>query len=285
MLPYYVISYLKDCTRRLKKGQPPPGVSGAVCSEINVINRDVYGSNICLSLEIQVLYTMNVIVDDLLLAGRQPTVAHVEILVGTLMSWGRIGGRGGNFKLAEQSRVNPQGTVLSIVRLLDIDISGRPLREYALSRDIANIEKSDMDGIVASAVNALGGSYRSTWTYKTLHIVMPSIFPAFDGNIARNVLSDNPSERGNSMNKKNYVLYSACLGRLAGYYVENCGSEFERVKGFGYARKLYLQGGTTLYLPITRLLDYIVWSMSSSPDPKIKRSVYDIVRENCLSIA
>ncbi len=278
---YHVVSYLRDCVKKLEEGQPPPGVPGAVCGEVDAINRAVYGSNVCLSLEIQVLYTMNILVNDLLLARRQPTTAHIEALVGTIMSWGRIGGRRGNFKLAEQSREDPQRAVLSLARLLDADIGGRPLREYALLHDITSIVKSDLDKIVEKAVNALGGNYESTWKYKTLHIVVPSIFPAFDNNIARNVF--NVNYREGSMSKKRYVLYSVCLGHLARYYVKSCSSEFERVEGFGYARKLHLQGDTTLYLPITRLLDYVVWSMSSSPDrSKIRRTIYDVIKGNCL---
>ncbi|BES82205.1 hypothetical protein [Pyrodictium abyssi] len=129
--------------------------------------------------------------------------------------------------------------------------------------------------------------------YKALHILMPSIFAAFDGNIACVVFSENPRERciggnkGGKANKRlvnveNYVRYSICLGRLARYLVDRCDFGFEPTPGFGYARRLSI-GGLQLYFPLTRLLDYVVWSMSTVPRNKDKDvTVYDQVVKNCV---
>ena len=58
-----------------------------------------------------------------------------------------------------------------------------------------------------------------------------------------------------------YVDYLRCFSQLAEWFVMKCGSGFERVKGFGYARRLSVDvgmGRVELYLPLTRLLDFVI---------------------------
>ncbi|WP_317896308.1 hypothetical protein [Pyrofollis japonicus] len=279
---YAVISFLKSCVKSKKVKVP-----SSVCSEVEKIHNTVYSSKACVALEIQAIYTVNLLANELIVQGKPPTPAHLEALIGTIMGWGRIQ----RFKGVELKAVS---------KLLTMNVNVKDyktLRDLALDSTIvdiaATLSHSELEEIVSRALNTIGANGGTTWGYKALHLLMPSIFPALDNNIAMQVFDKEQKTA------TNFAKYTICLGILAKHLIAECSMPFSRVPGLGYAYTLskdmpFPQTSRTddkpasccsfaLYLPITRCLDFTVWSMSSYTRKDGAQTIYDHVTASCIA--
>jgi len=261
-----IIKWLQSCTGKEERiGEIPK----TVCDEVDMVLGRVYSHPECLSLEVQALYTMNVLAQELIVKARSPRLSHVEAIIATLMGWGQIKG---NFKLKQ----NPERGVAVIRNILNIRVpGGMTLREYALRFSILDLKDDVLEKVTRNALSYLDGN-PATWKYKKLHLLLPAIYPPFDANISKALFGSK------TLSTNGYVKYLRCFKQLAAWYVKNCGG-FEPVEGLGYARKLVLGTGAgriELYLPLTRLLDFVVWS-ESTHKPGEKGTIYEYIIKIC----
>jgi len=260
-----VLGWLRSCVKGEGAVSEMPD---DVCSEIDAVIERVYGSPKCLSLEIQALYTINLLAKELIIEAKQPTFSHVEAIIATIKGWGQIK----NFGLIKE----PTKGITIIKGILSIPMpGGKTLREYALEASILDL-KDDLTILEKTVRDVLNhiNSRPATWKYKMIHLLLSALYPPFDNNIAEILF-------GESISVSNYAGYLRCLRQLAEWYVSECGNGFERVKGFGYARKLSVDigvGRVELYLPLTRLLDFVVWSAAS---PKDDKTLYEYFMDVC----
>lgn len=115
-----------------------------------------------------------------------------------------------------------------------------------------------------------------------LRLLLSALYPPFGSNIAEAIFGSK------SISVYEYVSYLRCFKWLARWYVVKCDSKFKQVKGFGYARRLVVNIGVNrielyrtieLYFPLTRLLDFVVWSTATHKDKKT--TMYEFLVNTC----
>ncbi|HIP64980.1 MAG TPA: hypothetical protein EYH08_00430, partial [Pyrodictium sp.] len=171
-----------------------------ICNEINIVIEKVYSSPKCLPLEIQALYTINLLTKELIIEAKQPTPSHVEAIIATIKGWGQI----------RRFGLEPRSGVAIIERILNIPMpDGKTLREYALEASILDLKNNPivLKNITADIFNRIkGGS--SVWKYKLVHLLLSALYPPFDNKIVE-ALFGKSKLKSISINIRKYM--TSCL--------------------------------------------------------------------------